>query len=227
MSTEGFRNKTSDADAVAEAREQADPTTYSALPSELEDGAWHKLNPNKTPALQQAAVRLLKGLIHVSDVIEKDGEFYSKEMAHESIAEKMSEDDIQADAELINLILNDVDHIYNTDAVLPTHNVKVEKGTASFHDFEADMESVPHRMHRNLNERARARFDRKLEQVQERFASPEGEVLARSIFDDMMKHEPKSFEGSFDAFYGLLKTRIEKAGQLSLEQKELLDTYGK
>ncbi len=224
---------------IERANQDADPTKYSALPprekfeklgtvQERGEGVysnvvvkdnqdiWYKLNPESTPARQQAASRLLKGIINVADIVKRGNAFYSKRMPHEHIDENVSEEEARADLELLTLFLDDSDH---TTANIPQlnstsgHNMRMENDSATYHDFDgATFEAGPIRMRRtNLTDHALERLALNLEKLELQYASVEGRELARSIFKEAQDRDPKSFSIDFEEFYHLLLKRIVEA----------------
>lgn len=219
-----------------QANEAADPTTYSALPPEgamhplgtvrsREEGkyvnpvvesdgeVWYRLEEGSEPRKQQLAARLLKGIVNVADVVERDGEYWSKRLPHELIHERISTEETEADLELLNLILDDSDHFtVVTESGHPGHNARLEDETSSYFDF-SESSFKPWSMNglrrRRLKKAALERLDRKLSELAGRFDSPEGKTFARDIYEST--GGTMAAETAFEDFYTTLVTRIHRA----------------
>ncbi len=225
-----------EAERVRAAHEAADPTNYSALAPrgrmesvgtvhsrgegdylnpvlEADGETWYKLDDGSLPRLQQIVARLLKGIINVSDVVERDGEYYSKRMPHDRIEERLSEEETDADLELLYLVADDSDHF--TRDLKPTssgHNSRLEEGTSTYHDFaEAGFspEQTDLRLRRRLTARGLARLQEKLQLLAERYDSAEGKQLAETIYQEA--GGPLDTNIGFDEFYQVLIKRIRGA----------------
>lgn len=238
---------------VRQAHADADPTTYSALSPtgsfehvgtvrergegkmhlndvyESEGDTWYELS-GSSAAAQRIASRLLKGIIPVSDVVERDGKYYSKYMQHERINERLSEDEVRADFELMQLILDDSDHLLVGDPRNSTksvgHNARLEQGTATYHDFgelHFGREEPPMRR-KAFTQQGYVRLLHNLERIREQYESPEGRVLAESIYSALppgvLTHGPITF----DEFYTMLLGRIHSG--LARVRRAQTDQYG-
>lgn len=142
--------------------EEADPNTFSPLSSSMElegktekrgdsvidkntgaeyfsiNNARHEGNQREIKGIEvELFVSLLsKGILHVSDVVEKDGNFYSKKMPLENIkpGEKM---ELEAENFLLHYIFSDWDHKTMT-GIHPESSLKDENGLRYHHNLIED-----------------------------------------------------------------------------------------
>lgn len=65
---------------------------------------------------------LSKGILHTSDVVEKDGKFYSREINLKNIEDKSSKEEIASEIFLLDYLFGDTDHSVGTK----TTNMRIE-----------------------------------------------------------------------------------------------------
>ena len=254
---ERFRKKAptpAERERVSDAHAAADPTTYSALPPsteltyagtvrergegrnylnkvyEAEGDTWYELAAGMSPEAQQVAARLLKGIVPVADVVEKDGKYYSKLMKHEDIEERISEDEARADFELIHLLLDDSDHTLvgdprNVDNGTG-HNARLHDGTATYHDFSGAYfdRADPGMRRKTFTEKGYARLLENLARTKAQYDSPQGRTLAESMYRSAPEGSLPSGSKTFDEFYELLLSRI-RSGEARVKAAQA-DQYG-
>lgn len=136
--------------------EEADPTAVSALPPESfeqigkdehygypimrdkEGGTYVRINARKHGPTQQLVARFLKQWVNVSDIVavQEGGKtaYYSKVMPLEKMSKPISEQELLADALLMNGLFGDYDH-FGAGTVGNVHRDR-KTNRAAFYDFE-------------------------------------------------------------------------------------------
>lgn len=72
-----------------------------------------------------------KGILNISDIIEKDGKLYSREMPVSNIENKSSKEDIKSEIFLLSFLFNDKDHVPELN-----HNFREEGGKFVHFDYD-------------------------------------------------------------------------------------------
>lgn len=210
------------------ANEEADPTTYSQLAPEslvrTIDGAYtdgvdtfHKLPEHKHFLNQQIAVRLMKGVVPVADVVAgNDGAFYSKDMPHERIEQSGTRAEAEANRLVLELLLHDGDHSLTLPAdakgTVASQNMKVGQGAATFYDLElSDLESGTNR---NLTPeptaQTKAVLTEKLMALQSQYEGESGKSLFGAIVAGDQALNPSD---AYDLFMGRIDHALAEAAR--------------
>ncbi len=137
---------------VKQATEEADPTTYSQLsPADsfeqvgvanggnkivAAEGVRY-ININQYPERQEAVVRMLKGIMNVSDIVKvNNGEnppiYYSKEMPIDRVQQETSLEETQADHFILKQVFGDFDHKFSAEKI---NNTERRDGRSIHYDF--------------------------------------------------------------------------------------------
>ncbi len=146
---------------VADATNEADPSTYSLLPPEnmrvkflrgiddidkplrTSDGeVFYELDKNQNAKGQQAITRMLKGIITVSDIVSvKDGgeneKHYSWKLPLKKIKSETTKSDVVAEQALFEYLFNSTDHAFN-EFTGGGNNVRYENDKVAHFDFGDD-----------------------------------------------------------------------------------------
>lgn len=225
--------------------EEGDPTRFSTLPPtremkkvgvvfpllydytiwEAQDGSRYVELPNtgwSAPATQQVVVRLLKGIINVSDIISIPNEeggvtYYSHIMPLDRIQEETSEAELSADLFLMEFTFSDLDHAQGDES-----NFEEKDGRIAHFDFGASQwfpiipEDLDEQALIDSPQETRAILSTKLRQLHEHLSGNDGKQLVRSIVESTGKGVNELFQywsksdaqAAFEEFYAALIGRL-------------------
>lgn len=232
---------------IREAYKTADPTRYSKLPPtepmvetgvvplkenhiyESEGDTYFELT--KRGATQQVVVRMLKGIINVSDVVSLaenvKPRFYSHEMSLDAIAAATSEDESSIDILILKALFGDYDHTRRTSLNSRMKDDRIayyDFADAAFHDWDTTedvyQKSWSFFLKKILYPQKLPILSAKLTLLNTRFNGESGREFLKSVCEStgekvwqlftLPGKEKYESDGGFEYFYGklLMKLRV-------------------